>query len=231
MSTIPRKIHIIGGDTGYANWMEGTEYVSHIKEADLVVLTGGADINPKLYGREKHPKTYFIESRDVFEVRELRYAISLDKPIVGICRGAQLLCAQAGGTLIQDQDDPNYFHDLTTWDHKTIPMTSMHHQAMFPWHMPFAEYKVLAWTRGNSTRHEGPYHGHDLIYTAPPCMDREVEICYFPYIRGLAIQGHPEMMYRKVGLEASYKDKERKPITESIAYCRDLLNRTIAETI
>jgi putative glutamine amidotransferase len=231
MQNKQRKIYVIGGTSHYANWMQGTQFVHNAKDADLVVLTGGADINPKLYSRDKHPTTCFIESRDTYEVAETNLAMDLDKPIVGICRGAQLLCALAGGMLIQDQDDPHYFHEMMTSDHRKITMTSMHHQAMYPWQMKPLAYKVLAWTINNSSHHEGSTRGHEMIYTAPPCLNREVEICYFPDINALGIQGHPEMMFRKTDLELDYGPKDKKPITESIDYCRNLVNKLIANEL
>ncbi len=214
-----RKIYCVGGGQGYANWMEGTGIATSVKDADLVVFTGGADINPMLYGRACNPKTWFNDARDKMEVREYKYALVLNKPMVGICRGAQLLGAMAGAVLIQHQDDPSYYHPIIIPGGGTIPMTSLHHQAVSPWAMPTGEYKVLGWTVGLSSRHESWSREIELVSHAQPCCLREVEICYFPKIRALGIQGHPEMMYGKMGLNV--------PIGNAIAYCRDLLNKTI----
>ncbi len=100
-----RKIYVVGGSNGYANWMEG-EIVSTMQEADLVVFTGGEDVNPALYDKRAHPATYFNRRRDSEEIVAFDDARSLNKKIVGVCRGAQLLCALAGGILVQNQTHP-----------------------------------------------------------------------------------------------------------------------------
>lgn len=67
-----------------------------------LVLTGGADIDPSLYGRERHPRTKrIIPERDAFESALLRRALELDLPVLAICRGHQLLNVVCGGGLFQ----------------------------------------------------------------------------------------------------------------------------------
>lgn len=220
MDSRQRLIYEVGGPQGYTDWMQGTGPAATIEQADLVVFTGGADINPALYARPRHPKTYFNESRDAFEVQCYMQAMRHDKPIIGICRGAQLICALNDGLLIQHQDDPFPWHDITTIDGKTLPMTSLHHQACYPWFMDKDDYEVLAWTEGNCTRHElMPNATLDALFPEEPCRNREVEIIRFPKTRSLGIQGHPEMMFRRVAYSPSIRD--------SIDYCRALLNNLI----
>lgn len=76
---------------------------SHTKP-DLVVLTGGPDINPKFYSA---PSTHFKTSasapiRDYREISAVAAARFNEIPVIGICRGAQVLHVALGGTLIQD---------------------------------------------------------------------------------------------------------------------------------
>ncbi len=217
-----RKIYVVGFGKEYANWMEG-EVVFSMKDADLVVFTGGEDVSPAIYHRKAHPLTYSNLQRDGAEVVQFQEAKRQGKHIIGICRGSQFLCAMAGGVLIQDQDNPTLYHDIETYDGKKIVMTSTHHQAQCPWQMKESDYKVLAWTKGISKHHDGPSVGVELVYPATPCSNREVEIAYYPLIKALAIQGHPEMMYRKAGFS--------KDVAESIAYCRDLLNKHMEDKL
>jgi putative glutamine amidotransferase len=69
---------------------------------DGLVLTGGSDVNPKLYGekriRESEPPD---DERDQLEWRLLEAALAADLPVLGICRGMQLFNVVHGGTLIQ----------------------------------------------------------------------------------------------------------------------------------
>lgn len=81
-----RKAYVVGGATGYCNWME-TDIVSDIRKADLAVFSGGEDITPALYGRKPHPTTYSNALRDGREMDEFRIANELGIPLVGICRG------------------------------------------------------------------------------------------------------------------------------------------------
>jgi putative glutamine amidotransferase len=70
---------------------------------DALVLAGGTDIDPSAYGAEPHPMTVgTVPDRDAIEVALARRAIERDLPILGICRGMQVLNVVYGGTLIQD---------------------------------------------------------------------------------------------------------------------------------
>jgi putative glutamine amidotransferase len=69
---------------------------------DGLLLAGGADIDPASYGDESHPETVdTVPERDAFEIALTRAAIERDIPILGICRGMQLINVACGGTLIQ----------------------------------------------------------------------------------------------------------------------------------
>jgi putative glutamine amidotransferase len=69
---------------------------------DGLVLAGGADIDPAAYGAEPHEETRgSVPVRDGFEVALARRAIERDIPLLGICRGMQLMNVARGGTLLQ----------------------------------------------------------------------------------------------------------------------------------
>jgi putative glutamine amidotransferase len=72
-------------------------------EIDGLLLTGGGDIDPVLYGDERHPTVEDAEpGRDEFEIDLARRAMAAELPVLAICRGAQVLNVAAGGTLVQD---------------------------------------------------------------------------------------------------------------------------------
>ena len=73
---------------------------------DGLIISGGADIDPGSYGAEPHPLTKStVPERDRFEIALTRRAVELDMPVLGICRGMQLLNVAFGGTLIQHVPD------------------------------------------------------------------------------------------------------------------------------
>lgn len=70
---------------------------------DGVVLSGGADVDPSLYGERPHPRLRHVDrSRDDFELALVREVLGRDLPLLAICRGHQVLNVATGGTLIQD---------------------------------------------------------------------------------------------------------------------------------
>jgi putative glutamine amidotransferase len=71
---------------------------------DGLLLTGGADMAPELYGdTEVHETTYGVDAeRDRFELDLFAAVMAQEKPIFGICRGIQVMNVALGGTLIQD---------------------------------------------------------------------------------------------------------------------------------
>ena len=73
---------------------------------DALILAGGNDIGPSTYGAEPHPETHGVVSeRDDSELALARRAWERDMPVLGICRGMQLLNVSRGGTLLQHLPD------------------------------------------------------------------------------------------------------------------------------
>jgi len=71
-----------------------------------LLLTGGGDVRPDLYGAAAHPTFDPAEpGRDEYEIALVRLALERDLPVFAICRGVQLLNVARGGTLIQDIPD------------------------------------------------------------------------------------------------------------------------------
>jgi putative glutamine amidotransferase len=68
-----------------------------------VMLLGGGDVDPALYGEERHAATEVVAApRDTYEIALVRAALARDLPVFAICRGIQLLNVALGGTLVQD---------------------------------------------------------------------------------------------------------------------------------
>ena len=121
---------------------------------DGLIIPGGQDICPRLYGEEPHyTVNAFSTKRDSFEAEIFRMACAQGKPILGICRGAQLINALLGGSLTQDipsqlassvahrapatvADPLTYRHEIVACDIENPPfaipaaVNSFHHQAI-----------------------------------------------------------------------------------------------------
>ena len=81
---------------------EAAEYVNSV---DAVLLIGGQDVGPLFYGEDPTPQMGETDrQRDLFELAIVAEARKQNKPLMGICRGAQLINVALGGTLIQDID-------------------------------------------------------------------------------------------------------------------------------
>lgn len=158
---------------------------------DAIVVWGGADISPAIYGEPASKLTYAdakLSSRDEYEVACCKIAIERGIPIIGVCRGAQLACAMAGGKLVQHVDNHGRSHSITTKDGRQMITSSVHHQMMYPWDVP---HDLIAWSIHNLSHRYimGDDRHCDALSDKP-----EPEIVYFPKIKALAIQGHPEFM-------------------------------------
>jgi putative glutamine amidotransferase len=154
---------------------------------DVVIVHGGADISPALYNKqlsfmsdaEAEPSR-----RDEIEWSIMQRAKQLGCPIIGLCRGGQMLTALAGGYLIQHIENHFGTHPVVTRDNKIIQVNSIHHQMMVPYG---TDHELIAWSKhklSNVYFDEDKNVAHSI----------EPEFIYYPSLKGFAIQWHPEMM-------------------------------------
>ncbi|GAA2617656.1 gamma-glutamyl-gamma-aminobutyrate hydrolase family protein [Dactylosporangium fulvum] len=83
----------------------GDDAAELVRRLDGLVLAGGADITPERYGAEAHPTTTTRPDRDAGELAVLHAALDADLPLLGVCRGMELLAVAYGGTLHQHLPD------------------------------------------------------------------------------------------------------------------------------
>jgi putative glutamine amidotransferase len=94
---------------------------------DGLILAGGRDVDPAAYGAERHPLTDPPRSeRDEFEIALARRAMERDLPLLGICRGMQVMNVARGGTLVQDLPEhvgnENHRRSLGTFEGNDHPV-------------------------------------------------------------------------------------------------------------
>ena len=166
---------------------------------DAVIFWGGTDISPSYYKEPPHLRTQQTDvpsSRDIFEWKAMNYCKANNIPMIGICRGAQLMCVFAGGKLIQHVNGHHSPHIIQTSTNELFTATSDHHQMMYPFDV---DHELLAFaSRKMSSVYEDGWNSSikDMIDKPEP------EVVFFPKIQGLAIQGHPE--WACVGRFADY---------------------------
>lgn len=171
-------------------------YVNGFNGVDAFLLWGGTDIHPSFYDETAHrfnQAPTFPSERDMWEWGAMKACKAKGIPIIGVCRGAQFMCAFAGGKLIQHVSGHDRgYHPVVTSYGKTYDVTSAHHQML---DLTDTEHELIAWTPSNlsavyyGAKNETPEH---LLHEMRMSKFKEPEIVYFPEFKGLAIQGHPE---------------------------------------
>jgi gamma-glutamyl-gamma-aminobutyrate hydrolase PuuD len=131
----------------------------------FLVLTGGNDVSPKLYGEENSGLSLISAERDAFEFSLIKHAISQRIPILGICRGMQLLNVYFGGKLTLNLKDShnhsiqNHLVDISvnaTHHYPDYEVNSFHEHGVEP-HNLGTELKAFA-TCDSNRLVEGLYH-------------------------------------------------------------------------
>lgn len=98
-----KAIEMNGGKIIAISPTETKEIISDKKKLDGILLPGGIDVAPCRYGEKPHPKLEAVdEELDNFEIKIIQYAMKRKIPILGICRGEQVLNVALGGSLYQD---------------------------------------------------------------------------------------------------------------------------------
>ena len=171
-----------------------------IAEIDGLLLTGGADVDPALYGEQTHPKTTVVPPvRDRFELQLARLAIERDLPFLGICRGEQVMNVAGGGTLIQDipsQVGGALTHSIDA------PLNASAHEVWINrgtrlWYAMREQLEDGETSQVNSRHHQAVDRvgeGFDISATAP---DGVIEAIEKPNARFcVGVQWHPENFWR-----------------------------------
>lgn len=174
------------------------EIAAQFVKKPVIVLWGGEDISPAIYNQKANEHTGapdHLSERDRLEVAMANRAIALDIPIIGVCRGAQLMCALSGGSLVQHVTrHAGPYHQIITKDGAYYKCPSLHHQMMYPWPLEEGkDFEKIAWMEKPIS---GCYLGEPDEHGKPKELDvpYEPEILWFPKTKSLCIQSHPEFI-------------------------------------
>ena len=160
---------------------------------DGLLVTGGQDIDPALYGQEKEPVCDLLcPVRDQMESFLAARLLEEDKPVLGICRGLQFLCAFLGGSLWQDLSSQ---FGTQVAHRQPKPYTQPAHPVQILPHTPL--HRILGVDRWevNSCHHQGVRQLSPRLQPMALAPDGLVEALWAPEYRFcMAVQWHPEML-------------------------------------
>jgi putative glutamine amidotransferase len=202
-----------------------------LKDLDGILLSGGGDIDPAHYKQARHPKTATPDpARDEFELELARLALDQNIPLLGVCRGLQVLNVAAGGTLIQDipsevshplghqVDNPLYAIAHEVWVTRETALSHAMQEEL-------GEGEVM---QVNSRHHQAikqTASGFEVSATAP---DGVIEAIERPGSRFcLAVQWHPENFWPCATCGTALQGCQRVS-TARVSTCAVLGNRSNA---
>ena len=166
-----------------------------VKLCDGFLFSGGTDIDPSAYGEQRSPSCNVSEVyRDRLELAVFRKAFAAGKPIMGICRGIQLINVALGGTLYQDipsEYETNLVHRQT--EAKNMPSHSAFAEAGAPLEVLVRKTRITA----NSFHHQALKNLGKGLGVMAVAEDGIIEAVYHtehPYLR--AYQWHPERLWK-----------------------------------
>jgi putative glutamine amidotransferase len=158
-----------------------------MSKLDVLILTGGEDVDPARYNASKSPKLGKVNApRDDFDFRLLAAARRRNLPVIGICRGCQLMNIAFGGTLWQDL--PSEFPV------KDVQHRNVHHRISIEPDSRFARVTGVTNVLVNSYHHQAVKDlapGFRIVAKSPDGVVEAIECDTYPAI---GFQFHPEKM-------------------------------------
>lgn len=153
-----------------------------LNKYDALLLPGGADIEPSLFGQNNLGSREIDVGCDVSQLALLHHFVLAQKPVLGICKGLQLINVYFGGSIIQDLPGKD-MHESSSKDvfHDTYLRPGC-----------FLESLYSGTLRVNSAHHQGIGalgHGLRILQLSP---DQTVEALCHPTLPILGVQWHPE---------------------------------------
>ena len=182
------------------------QLMAMLPRLDGILLSGGGDIDPGLYGGESHPRVRYVDpDRDFVELQLVRKVVQDRIPFLGICRGIQMINIALGGTLFTHIPDqlPGAIH------HPYIegkPREFIAHEVQIQPGSHLFDIMDLPSVQVNSMHHQGIDRlATDLHATAhaPDGLIEGVELRDYPF--GIAVQWHPEWLTKMAPMHALFQ--------------------------
>lgn len=178
---------------------------------DGILFTGGYDIDPQRYGSQPHPKVEHIDAeRDRVECHLVQAAMQAGKPLLGICRGLQVINVALGGSLYEDLQDQ--FAGSIMHDNHDKPRDSLVHSVNVERKSLLSQIIPCNRTQVNSLHHQGVRLLASDLNPSAFSPDGLVEAIELPDLRfGLAVQWHPEELQEYASM--------RRLFQQFVQYC------------
>lgn len=166
-----------------------------VDTCDGILITGGQDVSPALYGETIRPECKELcPERDRMEQVLVDLAVRADKPLLGICRGIQILNAVLGGTLYQDLPTQ---HPSDVEHHMTPPYDRLGHTVSFPAGSPLEQVIGQKAMAVNSYHHQAIKGLSSSLLPMAVAEDGIIEAVFMPGRKFVwAVQWHPEFSYK-----------------------------------
>ena len=205
------SFHVVGRDNQISYLMNKIFGLreEELMAADVLLFSGGEDIDPRLYGEKRLQGTYPNIERDKYEVEAYYAGIDRNVPMIGICRGAQLLHALNGNKLWQDVSG----HATRKGQHQTLDLatglwhvtTSCHHQMMRVDDIndPQNNFRIVALAAEATYKQ----NAEGIVFADPKrkmgsnistlrTYRNDIEVLWYPETDTLCYQGHPEYLVK-----------------------------------
>ncbi|PJM95316.1 gamma-glutamyl-gamma-aminobutyrate hydrolase family protein [Streptomyces sp. CB01373] len=179
----PRLVQAAGGIAAMLPPDDPSHAASVVARLDGLVVAGGPDVEPERYGAEREPRTGPpARERDAWELALIRAALVSGTPLLGICRGMQLLNVALGGTLVQHID--GHTEDVGVFGaHPVTPVAGTRYAAVVPEETYVPTY-----------HHQAVDRLGEGLRASAHATDGTVEAVELPGDRfALGVQWHPEM--------------------------------------
>lgn len=177
------------------------------EQASGILLPGGLDVDPLVYHQVRHPSVQLTDATlDTLSLRFIYRALADNKPVLGVCRGAQLMALASGGTLIQHLPDvTEEEHGVSIEKRDTVYPSSIFHDVLIKPQTKTHEIFKTAKLNVPSRHHQAVDNPGELIVSgrSPSGI---VEIVEHPDQQfHIGLQTHPELVNNLDAIFIAYK--------------------------